>query len=414
MLIIVLWATLGIVAVTLLFADTTRLEYQAADNALAGLQAEQAIAGTRHYLAWVLENIAEPGRMPDIEEYQASGIEVGEGLAWLIGRGSDDRARSPVFSLVDECSKLNLNTATQEMLETLPRMTPDFAAAIIDWRDADSDPTPGGAESETYLLRDPRYPCKNSPFETVEELHLVQGATWDILYGEDINGNGVLDSNEDDGDLTSPDDNRNGQLDFGILEYLTVYSREPNQSEGAAARRNVNEDSGPGRPNARYASMLEYYIRSGMAPDEFMEVEDTITVSDEPFLEGLVNVNTASEQVLSTIPGIGAEYAQSLVAHREGLTDALQSIIWVLDVLDEESAIQAGPYITDRSHQYSADIAAVGRQGRGFRREMVVFDTSSGEAKILYRRNRADLGWPLTAAVRETLVSASGERGGMR
>ena len=34
------------------------------------------------------------------------------------------------FKLVDEASKLNLNTATVEMLQLLPRMTPELAAAI--------------------------------------------------------------------------------------------------------------------------------------------------------------------------------------------------------------------------------------------------------------------------------------------
>lgn len=41
--------------------------------------------------------------------------------------------------------------------------------------------------------------------------------------------NGILDPNEDDGDDSLPEDNRNGVLD-GLLEYVTVYSKEPNTS----------------------------------------------------------------------------------------------------------------------------------------------------------------------------------------
>jgi len=65
-------------------------------------------------------------------------------------------AERPSFELVDEASKLNLNTATVEMLQLLPGMTPELAAAIVDWRDSDSDVTTGGAEDEVYLRLNPR------------------------------------------------------------------------------------------------------------------------------------------------------------------------------------------------------------------------------------------------------------------
>src|SRR5207249_3756045 len=111
----------------------------------------------------------------------------------------------------DESSKLNLNTATLEMLETLPRMTPEFAAAIIDWRDTDENVSQGGAESESYLRLTSPYRCKNTNFESVAELRHVMGADLDMIYGEDANLNGVLDINENDGDISSPSDNRDGR-----------------------------------------------------------------------------------------------------------------------------------------------------------------------------------------------------------
>ena len=149
----------------------------------------------------------------------------------------------PYFALVDEASKLNLNTATLAMLQALPGMTAEFAAAIIDWRDADSEVTQGGAEDETYLRLVPPYHCKNAKFESLEELRLVYGSDLTVLYGEDANRNGVLDANEDDGDITQPADNRDGKLDPGLLEYLTVYSREANTNADGTARIGI---SGPG------------------------------------------------------------------------------------------------------------------------------------------------------------------------
>ena len=99
-------------------------------------------------------------------------------------------------------------------------MTTEFAAAIVDWRDTDEEMTENGAESDSYLMNAPIYNCKNAPFETVGELRLVKGGEWNILYGEDANLNSYLDQNEDDGMTNPPEDNRNGILEPGILEYV--------------------------------------------------------------------------------------------------------------------------------------------------------------------------------------------------
>ena len=116
---------------------------------------------------------------------------------------------------------------TAEMIEYLPGMTLELAEAIMDWRDPDSDISSNGAEDETYARFSQPYKTKNAPFESVEELALVSGMMAEILYGEDANLNGILDANEDDGDQSPPYDNRDGHLDPGLMEYFTVYSREP-------------------------------------------------------------------------------------------------------------------------------------------------------------------------------------------
>jgi DNA uptake protein ComE-like DNA-binding protein len=324
--------------------------------------------------------------------------------------------------LVDEASKLNLNTATIEMLEALPRMTPELAAAIIDWRDADSNVTQGGAESPTYNRLQPAYNCKNAPFETVDELRLVYGATLDILYGEDANLNGLLDPNENDGPQTLPDDNRDGRLDHGIFEYLTVYSRQPNaartnvavaqqlrsllqQTFSAARASQIQAQLGGGGPGGgTIRSVLEFYVKSGMTADEFYQISTVITATNGQSIQGLVNVNTATAEVLACIPGIGTDKAQSLVAYRQSNPDKLNSIAWVKDALDRSSAIQAGPYLTGESYQFTADIAAVGHFGRGYSRIRFIFDTSEGTPKIRYRQDLTRLGWALGNTTRKKLL----------
>jgi general secretion pathway protein K len=65
---------------------------------------------------------------------------------------------------------------TQEELE-------DLTNSIIDWLDADSEVTMGGAEDEYYLSLEPPYHCKNAPMDSVEEILLVKGMKSEYFYG---------------------------------------------------------------------------------------------------------------------------------------------------------------------------------------------------------------------------------------
>jgi len=430
-LIVVLWVCLGLVSLALVFGHSMLMALRGTDNAVAGRQADQAIEGAVRYAQFLLINAEVPGQLPLPEDYVRERVPVGEARFWFLNRSaSPDDSRVPVFGLMDEASKLNLNTASQSMLEGLPTMTAELAAAIVDWRDEDDEPSEGGAETETYQLRDPSYVCKNAPFETVEELALVHGATWEILYGEDLNRNGVLDPNENDGDRTPPDDDADGRLDPGLVELLTVHSREPNVREDGSARINVNESSeeletlfqetfgedrageilaragGGGEAN----SLMQYFLRSGMSAEEFDQVAGELTTSDEEELVGLVNVNTAGETVLACIPGIDEQKAAELVATRALQASPPTSVAWAAEVLGEEVAAQAGPYLTAQSWQITADVAAVGRLGRGYRRELVVIDAGAESPAVVYRRRLGGLGWALGAGTLQTLQEEARRR----
>jgi type II secretory pathway component PulK len=426
-LVIVLWVTLGLVTIAVYFGHAMVLEYRAAANSAGEIQAQHAVEGARRYLIFMLDELETPGELPDVSDYENENVAVGKSRFWVVGRQDDLllEADDPAFGLVDEASKLNLNTATLEMLEALPYMTAELAAAIVDWRDPDTEITANGAESETYLLLEPPYNAKDSSFETLEELRLVYGADLELLYGEDTNRNGVLDANEDDGDNSYPDDDANGELRRGLLEYLTVFSREPNTQKDGSPRVNLREQGDQqegangqtlaellaetfgdaraeelmesvGAQTGSIGSALEFFLRSGMTRDEFAQVDDAITTSSEDFVRGLVNVNTAPRDVLACLPGVGEDFADELAAYRadKDLAD-LDSVAWVTEVLDDESAIEAGPYLTTRSYVFSADVVALGQHGRGFRRDLMIFDTAADETAVVYRRVLCRFGWPL-------------------
>ena len=129
-------------------------------------------------------------------------------------------------------------------------------------------------------------------------------------------------------------------------------------------------------PSPTYTSPLQFYIASKMTAAEFAQVETSIRGAR---IQGLVNVNTASSRrARAAFLGLDSGKASQLVTYRQSNPTSLNSIAWVSTVLDETSAITAGPWLTGKSYQFMADVAAVGHQGRGYRRTRFVFDTSSG------------------------------------
>jgi hypothetical protein len=82
-----------------------------------------------------------------------------------------------VYGMVDENRKINLNRAPADILLRLPGMNPEKIAALLDWRDRDDVPGPGGAEAPYYLALWPAYRCKDADLDFVEEVELVRGFT---------------------------------------------------------------------------------------------------------------------------------------------------------------------------------------------------------------------------------------------
>jgi len=425
-LVIVLLIAFGLISIALYFANSMSLELRASDNRASGLASDQIIEGAARYVSSVLVSYATNGAVPDIIQYQAEAVAVGKanvpeenGRFWLIGRDPADSSSSePYFSLIDEASKLDLNAPwlTSGILSSnLPRMTFDLADAMIDWRD-----TNGTGSSLNYAQLG--YLPKHAPFETVGELRLVDGATRDILIGEDLNQNGVLDANE----------NRNGLTDPGLFDYFTVYSRQPNTHSDGTALTNVNDQAGlrtlleerlgasrgqtiiqrlfgGGGGTPAFGSLLRFYLTAGMTADEFAQIYSDVTATNTAFTIGRVNINTAPVAVLACLPGMDLNLAQQLVNYRLSNPASLTSIAWIVDALGSSSpALQTlaqGDFITTHSYQFTADIAAVGPFGRGYRRVRFVLDISEGTPKIIYRQDLSRLGWALGRQTRDTWIA---------
>ena len=194
-LIIVIWVCLGLVALTVYFANSMSSEFRAADNRAAEVSARQAVLSGTRYAAYVLSQFATNGTVPYREDYKSEELPVGDAMFWFIGRDLDQRPTTdPVFGLVDEASKINLNTAPRSMLEAVPGMTPELVDAIVSWRARSQS---GGGDSTYGRLDPPRSTRAGRSSRSLDCGGLWRDAR--LLFGRTPTGTAPSD-NENDGD----------------------------------------------------------------------------------------------------------------------------------------------------------------------------------------------------------------------
>jgi DNA uptake protein ComE-like DNA-binding protein len=119
----------------------------------------------------------------------ASSASGAAGAAGAASAGSGSSSTSGSSS-----STSSTQVTAQQALLGLPGMTTQIADCILDWLDPDDVARTNGAERDFYASRG--YAPKNGPFESVEELLLVNGVTPQLLFGSDLDRNGAIDANE--------------------------------------------------------------------------------------------------------------------------------------------------------------------------------------------------------------------------
>jgi type II secretory pathway component PulK len=175
--------------------------------------------------------------VPDLEGFGQGGFFT---LAAPIDPDQNSSGSGCRIGVTCEAGKININAMMKRdatgqqlynMLIKLPNVSIDLAAAIVDYVDADTDIREGGAEDEFYSGQAPPRRCKNGPLDSIEELLLIKDMSPGLLYGSDMNRNGIID----------PDEEGNG-YDPGLASFLTVTSREPNRDATGQPLVNVNGD----------------------------------------------------------------------------------------------------------------------------------------------------------------------------
>jgi competence ComEA-like helix-hairpin-helix protein len=372
----VLWclALLSVIVIGVL--HTARMDLQVVKNYGDRIQAHYlALAGVEKAKALLFQDAVDrrqagknhTGALYDAPE-DFRDVTLGRGQFRVLRHGTEEEGGGIIFGVRDEESRLNINYAGPEELSKLPGIGPETIAAIIDWRDPDNNLTPGGAEAEYYSSLLPPYVPRNGQLLTVRELLMVRGVSSDLLFGDDADQNGFLDS-ENDAAITRK---HAGPLDGGWSEIITVDSWTRNVNAGGDTRVNIQTaDEGSLASIKGFSSDIAKAIVAGRGKKQLesladlldvtpaqnqgqgrgaspgsdsassgpklisekllMDVADDLTVQGEREQAGPININSASVAVLSCLPGISSDLAQAMVTYRTA-NGPFPNIAWLLKV----------------------------------------------------------------------------------
>ncbi len=405
-LVAVLWSVVLLSVVVFGVLETTQLDLRVAKNfgdrtqahylALSGVETAKALIYQEREERKVVGTSFRSQLLNDERAFRQ--VELGRGYFSVIRRGGQDEGEHSVFyGLLDEERHLNVNTASAEELDRLPGIEPDVAAALVDWRDRDDEPSPQGAEQEYYSSLDRPYAVRNGPFETLRELLMVRGVAAPAFLGEDANANGILDPGERDRDRSPPLDNGDLVLDRGWSSYLSTDSGMENVNAAGERRVNIQRASADelakvdgissdlaekivawrgsnslesivdllnvtNRPSNNQNRAAGSGAESGGSTtttnnsadasttlnlgggnaaqgsgqklidlDLLKSIADDVTVSDDEFIPGAVNVNTATDSVLASLSGWDEETARNIVTHRDA-QGPFETVAHLMDV----------------------------------------------------------------------------------
>jgi len=209
----VMWMLVVMMAILAVGAQNSRLDSRISLSSVEKIRCRwMARAGVETALAYLKDDLKETDSLLD-----DWAINITELENVMLSGGTF------TVTITDECSKLNINTASAVQLLALDpeNMNETIADSIIDWRDRNEEAETNGAESGYYLNLPIGYQCRNANFRTPRELLRVRGVTEDLFYGEN---NRTLGKG-------------------GWSRYLTCFSATNNVDASGNQRINVNSAS---------------------------------------------------------------------------------------------------------------------------------------------------------------------------
>ncbi len=300
----------GLVAVLAGAAATHRIVVSAAINRMETRRAQMiAEAGLQRAIAAF--DTGGPTRSTQLDDWYTLGTNGAD--VFTLG---NDAFR---IQIVDTSGKVNINTATAPQLGRLP-LTQDQVDSLMDWRSPSRVARPDGAKDDYYHALAVPYNTKLRRLDSVDELLQVKGFTADTLYDpQNVAGSTIV--------TMSTNPNQTGVptlydlVDVDSVQNAISPSGRPLLNINTAT---VQQMAGRGIPNPVGNAIIQRRGRgfSGIGqvlaipqvtPQAARALLNDFEVGGARTTTGRINVNTASADVLETLPGITADVAQQIL-----------------------------------------------------------------------------------------------------
>jgi type II secretory pathway component PulK len=293
--------------------------------------------------------------------------------------------------VIDASSRLNINAASYDQLEQLDYITPTIIDSVLDWIDKDDTQRNDGAEQGYYADLEPSYVIRNGDFRTIREMLLVKEIKNEYLFGEQGGWAKLLTCFSKDKNKTSDDSQRiniNNANQQELAEKLNIdksYAKwiaEKKPQGGYKSIADLIDKNTPDKPEKKDAKSDE---ARQIDMQTFKDIADKITVTDDQWIKGRLNVNTASREVLRIFFEDDTDLADNIVDARHQRAVPMISVADVMDIsgMGIDKFKKYAEMLTTRSDIYlvSSKAKTVGL-GLKFRTEAVI-DRSGNEPRII-------------------------------
>jgi len=311
----------------------------------------------------------------------------------------------------DACARININRADQAALTQLTG-DPEVAASIIDWRDSGNLPQPGGAEQEYYAALPQPYLPRNGPLQTLGELLLLRGVTPELFFGDEQRP-GLADLVTVESISLNTD--ARGERRIGLNEFRNWSEERFRQSLmeklGGVLTMYETEQIWRGysalvESGTEYTSLGQLATAAGLDYETIARAADVLTVESEFWLQGKVNVNTASRAVLRALPGSSEEIAEAIIARREEQPFVSRSEVAELLLTQAggpDTLLQMIDHVTTKSSSFIIESMGWSDAGHTFRTVRALVRRQRN-AVVMVRQAEED--WPLPTLEGEPIVTA--------
>lgn len=393
-MVIALAVLAGLIAVLAGAAAVQRTEMKATVNRLEMRRAQLAAdAGIQRALAVL--SLQDPNMTSVDDEW------------YTIGSTGNDRfdvgSVSFRMEIVDAASFVNLNTATEQQLSTLP-LTTEQIDSLLDWREPSRTARPEGAKDDYYNTLPEPYNAKLRRFDTVDELLQVKGFTAQSLYQpQAITGaQGTIIQGQQDQQIVLADvlttdslssDGGGGKLNVNSAQATlqALVQRAQLSAVVAAAIIQRRTNGGP------FTSIGQVLAVPGVTIQSAANILNNLSVSGNARQEGKIDLNTATEPVLNTIPNMTPDLASAIVSRQStgfnGLGDLTTVPGMTLQLLQ-----QMVPYFSVNTQVFLVRVEGIAGQTKAYREAVVSIE--SGTPKVLristppFADQATHWGWP--------------------